>query len=149
MWRFKQHGYIDWISRVFMVKPLETGDWKRPGVPSVNCDGKLAAFGIPNTKRKIFWSLGFDNMILRSFWKWHRGSGFGGMFFFSTLAILNNLELKCSMKYGVWYLTVWFQVKILVWLGICGIWYLLFVDFGTYPFLLDGSKRALIFLFSG
>ena len=24
--------------------------------PSVNCDGKLAAFGIPNTKRKIFWT---------------------------------------------------------------------------------------------
>eukprot|EP00438_Fugacium_kawagutii_P017323 Skav218209 [mRNA] locus=scaffold2232:239111:243885:+ [translate_table: standard] len=30
--------------------------------PSVKCDGKLAAFGIPNTKRRIFWWPGSTGM---------------------------------------------------------------------------------------
>jgi len=66
----------------------------------VNCDGKLAAFGIPNTKRKIFWSLGFDDMMTDPFEHDEiiaSGLRFWGMFL-SLLAILKKLEMTCSIK---------------------------------------------------
>lgn len=49
------------------------------------------------------------------------------------------------MRYGIimiFTVTVWFQVKILVSFGICGIWYLLFVDSGTSPSVFGWKQKS-------
>ena len=136
------------ISRVFPVKPFyRCHGARKPVCPVWTAMVSWLLLGFQTPNGRSFGHL--DSMtwwpILLKMMKMASGLRFWGMFL-SLLAILKNLEMTCSMKwsmkYGVWYLPIWFQIKILVSLGVCGIWYLLFVDSGTSPSVFGWKQKS-------